>query len=159
VAATLVTHRHGKLGFEIDLPAGAEIDEATPGVALIAAERTEALGPGDFRPNFTVVAEELPEPLDLAAYVATSLASQAEALEGFRLLDREEVEIAGRPAVRTLCHHRLGDAFAVVAEQWRLVDGTRGWVLTGSSDALGYDQVADVMAQAATSLVLPGRPA
>ena len=159
MAATLVTHRHAELGFEIDLPAGAEVDEATPGVALVAAERAEALVPGDFRPNLTVVAEDLPEPLDLAAYVATSLAAQEDALEGFRLLDREEVEVAGRPAVRTLCHHRLGDAFAVVAEQWRLVDGTRGWVVTASSDALGYDQVADVMAEAATSLVLPGRPA
>ena len=152
MAAAAQIHRHATLGFTIELSAGLDVDEGMPGVALVAAERADALPPGAFRANLTVVAEDVGEDVDLEGYLLGSLAEQERALEGFRLIDREQTELAGVPAVRTLAHHRARDALAVVAEQWRLVRGPRAWIVTCTSDAIGYAQTADVMAAAAESL-------
>ena len=150
----LETHRHGTLGFSIDLPAGLVVDEDQPGVALVAYERPDALPPGSFLANLSVLVEDLGGELPLDAYLEGSLAEQERTQDGFRLIDREDVEVSGRPAVRTLAHVRDGRVGAV-AEQWRLVDGRHGWIVTCTSDALGYDLTADVLTAAVQSLKLP----
>lgn len=155
--ATLQPYRHPDLGFTIDLPEGLDVDDRMPGVALVAAERADAVPPGAFRANLTIVAEDVAADTDLEAYTLGSLTEQEHVLEGFRLLDREETELSGHPAIRTLAHHRQGDVLAVAAEQWRLVAGTRAWILTATSGALGYAATADVLQQCVASFRLEER--
>jgi len=133
---------HRKLRFEIDLPVGLQTRTDLRGIAL-AAWDPQGTPATPFHTNLTVVAEQLPEPFELPAYADRSLATQADVLLRWHLFDREETDIGGIPAVRTLGHHSDGE-LAIVAEQWRLIHDGRGWVLTASCGALDYPGAGDI---------------
>ena len=145
----LEPYTHPELGFTMQLPAGIEIGEEVPGVALLARTVEEAaISP--FRANLTVVAERLPAGTDAEGYTDQSLAAQEPLLESYYLIDRAPAVVGGRPATRTLGHHAF-QAHAVALEQWRVVDGDTGYVISASCEALEYDSVADGFAACAES--------
>ena len=133
---------HRKLRFEIDPRSGSR-----PEPTCAASRSPRGIRKGTpatpFHTNLTVVAEQLPEPFELPAYADRSLATQADVLLRWHLFDREETDIGGIPAVRTLGHHSDGE-LAIVAEQWRLIHDGRGWVLTASCGALDYPGAGDI---------------
>jgi len=133
---------HPSLGFSIELPPGAEVLDEVPGIALIAAEPADEAGDG-FRANIVVTAEDVsPAGLHVEAFVDAALALQSVELVDFRLIDRENVTLAGgRPAARILGHHDVGGE-AVTIEQWCVVDGAVGYTVTASCWTLDYDAVA-----------------
>jgi hypothetical protein len=145
----LQPYRHATLGFTIDLPPDIEIHDDLPHVALLAVERAEVIPEGTFRASISVVAEDGPEGMDLDGYVAGSLSRQAETMDDFRVLDRDQYELGDVPVVRTLAHYRGGEMLAVAVEQWRLIDRGIGWVVTASSDAISFADKGEIMAACA----------
>jgi hypothetical protein len=144
---------HPSLGFSIELPPGAEVLDAPPGIALVAAEPREEAGDG-FRANLVVTAEELPPDIDSAeVYTDASVIAQAGSLVDFRLIDRDAMTLAGgMPATRVLGHHDV-DGQAVAVDQWCVVSGGRAYSVTASCWALDYDELADTFAASAETFV------
>src|SRR4051812_41275348 len=108
-AVELERYRHPSPPFAIDLPAAAE-RSSSEGALLVAREPAPEPA-ATFRANLTVVAERVPAGMDFAAYAAGSIADESEMLPGWRLIDREDTEVGGSPAVRTLATY-LGSAVA-----------------------------------------------
>jgi len=130
-------YRHPELGFAIDLPAGAEVvAELPPVVALDPA------GGRTFQPTCVITAEPLVRGLGLEAWVDSGWELQRDRLVAPLLIDRQPAEVGGRPALRTLAHHSVGD-HAVTLEQWWALGPDRGWALSASCATLDYDEVAD----------------
>ena len=145
----LEPYRHADLGFTIELPAGVEVHEDLPHVALLAVEQSGVVPDGTFRASLSVIAEDGPEGLDLEGYVAGSLEREVAAFDDLRLLDRDEYELGGVPVVRTLAHYRGGEALAVALEQWRLIARGMGWVISSTSDAISFADKGEIMAECA----------
>jgi hypothetical protein len=159
-ATTSWRYRHADPAFAIDLPEGVELGDV-PGM-LLAARRPAEASTSPFRSNLTVVAEPLPEELDLAAYCEGSLAVQARMFPHWRLLDFETVEVSARPAVRTLATYRaardsgvdFGRTLSVTVEQWRFVADRTAWIASASCETPEYGLVGEAWAESATSLVV-----
>ena len=145
-------YRHPELGFELDVPEGTELRDDMDGLALVALE--PGVPPSGFRANLVVTVEEVAPATPVGPYTDASLRSQGELLLGHRLIDLEITAVAGRPATRTLAHHAQGH-LAITIEQWRLVEGSHAYTVTGSCATLDYAGVADGFREAAESLV-PG---
>lgn len=149
MTAPLVPYRHPGAGFTLPLPEQWGRAEDVQGVALVAIEPDR--GPW-FRANVVVTIEQLDPRLDLAAWQEHSLALLREALNEFYLIDVEETAVGGRPARRTLAHHRTEHEHtvnAVTMEQWTIREGELGYTLTGSVATLEYDELADTFARLA----------
>lgn len=144
-----VRHRHEDPVFSLEIPDGAQIGPDTPALLTLVAPDAET--PLLFRPNLTITGERLAERLDPAEYVERSLADEAATLPGWYLIDREDTELSGRPALRTLATYLasavpgsdLRYELSVAVEQWRLLDEAVGWIVTVSSAATDFDAVAD----------------
>jgi hypothetical protein len=151
-------YRHADPAFGIDLPAEAELIDV-PGM-LLTARRPADASASPFRSNLTVVAEPLPEGLDLEAYCEGSLAMEARLFPHWRLLDGETVEVSERPALRTLATYRVardsgvdfGRTLSVTVEQWRLVADRTAWIASASCETPEYGLVGEAWAESATSL-------
>jgi hypothetical protein len=161
-ATTSRRHRHADPAFAIDLPDGVELGDV-PGTLLAARQPADASA-SPFRSNLTVVAEPLPDGLDLDVYCEGSLAVQARMFPHWRLLDRDTVEVSERPALRTLATYRVardsgvdfGRTLSVTVEQWRLVAGRMAWIASASCETPEYGLVGETWAESATSLVVGG---
>jgi hypothetical protein len=142
-------YRHPELGFTIALPPGSEVrQDAAPGLALVALDPEQR---GPFRANLVVTVEELSGRFDdVGAYTDASIADQERALDAYRLIDRTTATLRGGEGTRTLGHHDA-DGMAVAVDQWRVLDGERGYTITASCWALEYDALADAFAEAAES--------
>jgi hypothetical protein len=66
----------------------------------------------------------------------------ARVLRGYLLIDRERVQLDGRPALRRLAHHERDENGAITMEQWTLVADQQGLTLTASAGTLEYDALA-----------------
>jgi hypothetical protein len=140
-------YRHPGSGCVVPTPPGWErLEDPQPGVAVIARE-PEA--PAGFRANLVVTVDDLPDGLDLDGWQADSDQLLQEELRNYYLLDREQIQLAGHPAVRRLAHHAASDAGPVTMEQWAVVSGSKGFTLTASVATLAYDSLADVFAEIA----------
>jgi hypothetical protein len=58
------------------------------------------------------------------------------------LIDRQDCELAGRPAIRTLILVQLGGVATVVLEQWRLAAAGRRWTVTATADLALWPRLA-----------------
>jgi hypothetical protein len=144
------TYRNAELGFELSVPEGGTVDDGVPGVACVVLE------PAGLHPRFRANVTVTVEPVSLAAagtaaFTDGSLATQAAILQRFVVLDREPAALGLGLGERTLGHHDV-EGLPVVVDQWRIVDGDRGWGVTGSCWAPDYDDVADSFAAIAASL-------
>jgi hypothetical protein len=79
---------------------------------------------------------------------------QALAEAGSVLLDREPVELAGVPAVRSLILHRGPGGRPTAAEQWRLVAGGRRWTVSALTALADQPEWGPRLAAAAAALRL-----
>jgi hypothetical protein len=142
-AVELVRYGHPQPAFAIDLPKEAE--RSSEGALLVAREPVpaEASAP-TFRANLTVVAEQVPAGLSFGEYAERSLADESGMLAGWRLIDREDTEVGGRPAVRTLATY-LGSAMpgfdpgrdlSIALEQWRIHHQGDAWIASVSCDTV-----------------------
>jgi hypothetical protein len=153
VSAQLEIHRHSVAGFELPLPVGWERTEDVGGVALVAVEP-----PRDdphLRANVVVTLERVAEDT-LATWADRSLDALGESLVELRLLDVEDTEIGGRAARRALSHYRHEEVGGVNLEQWLVLGGGLGCVVSCSTAALEYDDLFDLMHAVAEGLRLPG---
>jgi hypothetical protein len=147
------TYRHPELGFELALPDGVAASDDVPGIALLLRPREDP-EPPTFRPSLTVVAEELAGDSTLEGYAGASLRDQHRLLRSHHLLDVVTTSLGPRPAVRSLAHHNV-DGEAVTIEQWRLLDGRLGYVLTASCATLDFGELGESLASTAESFRLP----
>jgi hypothetical protein len=153
----LERYRHRDPPFEIDLPVGMEVG-AMPGVLVVAREPAGARSP--FASNLTVVAQDLPVGLDLAAHADESLAEEARSLPHWRLIDRAPAHVGELDAERTLATYRLsrasgvdfGRELSVAVEQWRIDVERRVWIVSASAESGDYGLVSDVWTTCAESL-------
>ena len=151
-------HVHADPPFALDLPDEVELIEL-PGM-LLTALRPAGATASPFRSNLTVVAEALPDGLDLDAYCEGSLAVQARMFPHWRVIDREATELGGEPALRTLATYRaardsgadFGRVLSVTVEQWRLIAGRTAWVASASCETPEYALVGEAWAASVGSL-------
>lgn len=159
----MLRHEHADPPFAIDLPDGVELIDL-PGMLMTARRPAEA-SRSPFRSNLTLVAEPLPDGLDLGAYCDGSLAVQAQMFPHWRLVDREAAEVGGRPAVRTLATYRaardsgvdFGRVLSVAVEQWRLLDENMAWIASASCETPEYAMVGEAWAASVGSLRVGAR--
>jgi hypothetical protein len=137
---TLDTHRH-PVGFELPLPPGWEVSENVDGCALVAVE--PARHDPHLRASVVVTVERLGD--DAERWPERSLAAVHDSLIRHRVLDDEEVEIGGHRARRVLAHYVHAGFGGVNLEQWLLAHGDRGYVISCTTAALEYDDLADLM--------------
>jgi hypothetical protein len=135
----LETYRHPSAGFELPLPRDWEHTENMHGCALIAVEpqREEP----HFRANVVVTVEPLDAHAELESWAGRSLDALRESLDRLRVIDLDSVEIGGTPARRALTHYLHGQFGGVNLEQWSLVHGGLGYVVSCSTAALEYDDL------------------
>jgi hypothetical protein len=135
----LDTYRHPSGGFTLPLPAGWATEENVHGCALICAE--PAREDEHFRANVVVTVEELAEGTALRGWAERSLDALRDSLDRLRVIDLDETEIDAVRAHRALTHY-LHDRFGGVnLEQWSLLHGSRGYVVSCSTAALEYDDL------------------
>jgi hypothetical protein len=58
------------------------------------------------------------------------------------VIDVEDAELAGVPAVRLLFLEQLGGVATVVLEQWRFVAAGTAWVVTATADLASWARIA-----------------
>jgi hypothetical protein len=139
----LESYRHPSAGFELPLPPDWERSENVHGCALIAVEP-----PRDdphFRANVVVTVERLDGDAELESWAERSLAALRDSLDRLRVIDLDSADVGGLPARRALTHY-LHDRFGGVnLEQWSLVHGELGYVVSCSTAALEYDDLWALM--------------
>jgi hypothetical protein len=129
------------------------VEEPQPGVALVALEPDRG---GIFRCNLVVSIDVVPEGLDLAGWQAGAETMMRQAMPDFLLLDLDELEIGGRPAMYRLAHHLVPDQGAVTMAQWMFLRPGLGFTLTGSVGTMEYAERADFFTDVATSVRFDG---
>ncbi|WP_163508628.1 DUF1795 domain-containing protein [Fodinicola acaciae] len=151
---TLVTYHHPTNEFSLKLPENWDlVEDPQPGVALVALEPDRD---GVFRCNLVVSVDVVPEGLDLGGWQAGAETMMREAMPDFLLIDLDEVEIGGRPAMYRLAHHLVPDQGAVTMAQWMFLRSGRGFTLTGSVGTMEYAYRADFFTDVATSVRFDG---
>jgi DNA primase len=139
MSGELETYRHPSAAFELPLPAGWEHAEDVDGCALIAVE--PARDDPHFRANVVVTIERLGRDAELEPWAERSLDALRASLERLRVIDLDTTEISGLPARRALTHYVHGQFGGINLEQWSLVHGGLGFVVSCSTAALGYDDL------------------
>lgn len=138
----LEPYRHPTLPFGLSLPAGWERAEGVEGAALVAVEPPRE--DPHFRASAVVTVESLPGDTSLDAWVERSRDALAESFNRLRVIDLEVTEVGGLTAHRALSHYVHRQFGGVVLEQWALLEGPFGFVLSCSGAALEYDDLADL---------------
>jgi hypothetical protein len=135
----LETYRHPSAGFELPLPPDWEHTENVHGCALVSVEppREEP----HFRANVVVTVESLGAGVELEGWAERSLDALRESLDRLRVIDLDSVEIGGLPARRALTHYLHDRYGGINLEQWSLVHGELGYVVSCSTAALEYDDL------------------
>jgi hypothetical protein len=135
----LETYEHPTVRFELPLPPEWERTENLHGCALIAVEppREEP----HFRANVVVTVEPLDRDAELEGWTERSLDALRESLNRLRVIDLDDVEIGGLAARRALTHYLHGQFGGVNLEQWSLVHGGLGYIVSCSTAALEYDDL------------------
>ncbi len=148
-------HRHSTVGFTLPLPESWEVAENLHGVALLAIEPAH---PPFFRANLNVTVEEAQAGAELDDWVRRSHEQLARVVDRLDLIDRERIEVEDLPAIRSLSHHVDPDHGGIALEQWTMLAGAHAYVVSASTGALEYDELADLMSRVATGFTAPREP-
>jgi hypothetical protein len=111
---------------------------------------------GAFRSNVVVTIETRPVGLGLAGWAERCVGLLSEELDHCRLLDAAEAVIGRLPARRVLVHYVDAGAGGVNLEQWMLLYGERGFVVSASTAVPDYDARCELMASLAGGLRIEG---
>ena len=145
---TTMTTRGGSVSF--DVPADWDAIEPSPDGDVVAA--VEPDDSNRFRTNVVLTFADVEGPL--TEWQRTTQRREAEELDGYLLLDHEEVSVGGRFGLRRLTTHSTPAHESVTTESWAtLVDGT-GVTLTARVGTLRLAQLAPVLDAVAASLVM-----
>jgi hypothetical protein len=139
MSVELETYRHPSAGFQLPLPPEWERSENVQGCALVAVEP-----PRDdphFRANVVVTIERLAAGAELGDWADQSLEALRASLNRLRVIDLDTAEIDGLRMRRALTHYLHGEFGGVNLEQWSLVHGELGFVVSCSTAALEYDDL------------------
>ncbi|MGH3322448.1 MAG: hypothetical protein ACRDN9_20190 [Streptosporangiaceae bacterium] len=153
----LQPYRNDEVGFSLPIPADWEVTEGVSGCAVVAVAPGEDLR--HFRPNVVVTVERLPDGESLDAWTRRSREALGENLNQLQFFDTEETQIDSVPARRTLSHYLHRFHGGVNLEQWSAAKGGWGYVVSCSTAATDYDDLADVMVSIADGLRVEGVPA
>jgi hypothetical protein len=141
---------HPASGISVMLPTSWEIlSDPTPDVALVALE--PAAEPEVFRANLVLTIGPLGG-RSLGQWQAISEAALAAALTDYRLIDLEQLDVAGHPGGRRLAHHVTPAGVPVTLEQWFTVVSDLGCTLTGTVSTVRYAVAALVFGELARTL-------
>ena len=141
---------HPASGISVMLPTSWEVfPDPTPDVALIALEPVP--GPDGFRANLVLTVGPLGG-RSLGQWQATSEAALAAALTQYRLIDLEQLDVAGHPGGRRLAHHVAPAGAPVTLEQWFTIASDIGCTLTGTVSTARYCVAALVFPELARTL-------
>lgn len=133
----------------LDVPAGWEtIDLSDDGGIVAAVEPHEA---DRFRTNFVLTFTDVAGSLD-DWHHATHDQDELE-LDGYLLLDHEELAVGDRVWVRRLTTHSTPARESVTTESWTTVDDGTGMTLTARVGTLRLADMAPVIDAVAASLV------
>jgi hypothetical protein len=147
--SVLEVYRHSVMGFEIPIPAGWEVTEKVQGTALVAVEPPRA--EPHLRASAVVTVELLGDDA-VRAWEQRSVAALQDSFNRLRMIDDERVTIDGHDARRVLSHYVHGQFGGVCLDQWMLVTGGAGFVVSCTTAALEYDDLWDLMATVAEGL-------
>ena len=145
---TTVTTRGGSVSF--DVPADWDTIEPSPDGDVVAAVEPDESD--RFRTNVVLTFADVQG--SLAAWQHTMQRREAQELDGYVLLDHDEVTIGGHLGLRRLSTHSTPAHESVTTETWTtLVDGV-GVTLTARVGTLRLAQLAPVIDAVAASLVM-----
>jgi hypothetical protein len=147
--SVLEVYHHSVMGFEIPIPAGWEVTEKVQGTALVAVEPPRA--EPHLRASAVVTVELLGDDA-VRAWEQRSVAALQDSFNRLRMIDDERVTIDGHDARRVLSHYVHGQFGGVCLDQWMLVTGGAGFVVSCTTAALEYDDLWDLMATVAEGL-------
>jgi hypothetical protein len=148
---TLVRRVHPDPACSIALPE--EFDAGTAAGVLLAARAPDGLfSSSPFAPNLTLGVQPLLPGADREQLSVDSLALAQRTFNAWRLIDREETEIAGLEGERTLATYlvrpgsgvELGRDVVVAVEQWRLHGEGLMWTISCSCESGDYGQLSDL---------------
>lgn len=148
--SVLEVYQHSVMGFEIPIPAGWEVTEKVQGTALVAVEPPRA--EPHLRASAVVTVELLGDDADVTAWEERSVTALQDSFNRLRIIDDERVTIDGHHARRVLSHYVHGQFGGVCLDQWMLVTGGAGFVVSCTTAALEYDDLWDLMATVAEGL-------
>ena len=148
-----VDYRSKEAGFAVSHPPGWRAAEGVAGAALVLVAGEP--GTGGFSGNLSVTAQALPEPVGLDQFGEAQLGGLAELLTDARLVDRGEATLLGNAGGRVLVTYRQG-IHALALEQWWVVAGSGGIVVSGTCAVLDYDTLADDFGRIVASLRVDG---
>lgn len=144
---TLGLHHHASAGFSLPLPESWQVvEDPQQGVPLVALEPDRD---GIFRCNAVVTLDEVPKGLDLTGWQAGAETMMRQAMQDFLLLDEDQLEIGGQPALYRLIHHLLPEQGPVTMAQWMLLRASSGHTLTCSVGTMEYETRADLFVEIA----------
>lgn len=144
---TTMTAHGGRVSF--DAPVGWDAIELSPGEVVAAVEPDDA---DRFRTNVVVTLTPVGD--SLAEWDRETSLREAAELDGYLLLDREDVEVGGHPGTRRLVTHATPAGESVTTVCWStVVDGT-GITLTARVSTLRVPEMAQVIDAVAASLVV-----
>ncbi len=145
---TTLRTRGGSVSF--DVPADWDTIELPPGSGVVAA--VEPDDADRFRTNVVLTITEVQG--SLGDWHRTTQHHEAQELDGYLLLDHEELAVGGRLGLRRLTTHSTPAQESVTTESWTtLVDGT-GVTLTARVSTLRLGDMAPVIDAVAASLSL-----
>lgn len=132
------------------LPPGWTVTAPVPGTVWVAIEPVDEEVPDAFRSNL-VVTEVPNERTSFRDWQVGTELVLARELENYQPIDLENLEIDGLRAGRRLAHYVGPGGESLAMEQWFVIVDDVGHTLTATVESWRYDELADVLAEAADS--------
>lgn len=151
MTTTTLTTRDGCVSLAV--PSSWDVHRDISGVPLVVLEDA-----APFRTNAVLTYSALPAGTGLEEWQAGTEGLLPESLADYLPLDREEVDVAGRPGVRRLAHHTNADEVALTMAQWCTVVGATGVTLTLTCDTMRYPELRDALQRIAGSIAVHDEP-
>ena len=132
-----------------EAPAGWDtLRQPPPTTVWTSVEPLDLDDPTRFRANLVLTCDDTTDMTFRDWQVATDEVLP-HVLDDYLLVDLERLELDGRPGGRRLAHHVDDAGRALTMEQWFVLDGDRGWTLTGTCETWSYDELAEAFAATA----------
>lgn len=144
---TSVTVRVATAGYSIEVPPDLVHDvEPAEGLSLVAV--AAGLRITGFAPNHVITLDNAPDaddgrPATLRDWqVAVDLVHE-ESLDGYCLIDIEQLEIGGHPGMRRLASYASAEGRSLTMQQWCTIVDHRAYTLTSTVATLDFPFLAD----------------
>jgi hypothetical protein len=126
------------------------LSEPPPGAVWAAREPADPDQPERFRANLVLTVDEV-DTLTFRDWQAGTDELLPRVLDDYLLVDHERLEVDGCTGGRRLAHYAGPGGEALTMEQWFVLEGSRGHILTATVDTWRYDEMADLCAAVAAA--------